>query len=472
MTERESLLSELSLDDAIDGNELNKYHLAQLLIIYSINIFYVSVNQFLNLILPALEKEFSLNNFEKSFVGAVEYFGIFIGSITVHSFADKYGRRKTYLTSIAIFILFQALTTFSSSFYTFCFLRCLQSIAATFLMLLAYILVVEFLPKKYRGFLSKFFSVLAILGNTFCISIVMITYDDLISINWRKFTYVFIVCTSILLIVAFFVVGESVRYDLFKGDKNRGFNNLNKLRGGKGEIEGETRMRLEVWLSNFDRELKKNLEVNEDDGKRSTFFKLMRGEYKKVTLILIYTWFATTSSSYGIEFILPIFLQKMSIKTNLEGQHPLNKLLLSNLYNVPLLLLMIYFTEFEYIGRKKSLSFFFFLLFASNFLLSLELWPGLLFWLTIIKLCLAACFMIVYVYTVELFPTYLRMAALGACSGFSRIGQMMSPWMSIYMMDFYIFSPFIVLGIIALIASLMILQLPYETKNKKMESLV
>ena len=193
MTERETLLPDLSLDDAIDGNELNKYHLIQLLTIYSINIFYVSANQFLNLILPTLEREFSLNNFEKSLVGALDYFGIFIGSITVHSFADRYGRRKSYLTSIAIFLFFQALTTFSSNIYTFCFLRCLQSIAATFLMLLAYILAAEFLPKKYRGFLSKFFSVLAILGNTFCISIIMLLYDDLISINWRKFTY-FLIC--------------------------------------------------------------------------------------------------------------------------------------------------------------------------------------------------------------------------------------------------------------------------------------
>lgn len=80
--------------------------------------------------------------------------------------------------------------------------------------------------------------------------------------------------------------------------------------------------------------------------------------------------------------------------------------------------------------------------------------------------------MIIYVYTVELFPTYLRMAALGACSGFSRIGQTLAPWFSIYMMEIYIFSPFLILGTFGLLASLLILAIPHETMNKKMESLL
>lgn len=404
-------------------------------------------------------------------IGGLDYFGIFMGSLMVHYFADRFGRRKSYIGSLIIFILLQCLTTLSTNVYIFCFFRSLQSIAATFVMLLAFILVAEFLPSKYRGFFSKFFSVLAIVGQFFCIGITMIVYEDLLSINWRKLTFFFASITMVLLIIAFLYISESPRFDIFNGDKNRGFATINKMRGIKGKLSDDEKNQIECWLGKINQNYKENLLLDKGTGK-STFAQLMGGKYKKVTLILIYAWFATTSCNYGIEYILPIFIQKMRINSNDFREHPLKKLLFASAYSIPFLIVLIYFTENGSIGRKKSLSFFFFLLFASNFFLSLEAWPGLQIWLVLIKLCSNACFMIIYVYTVELFPTFLRMAALGTCSGFSRIGQTLAPWISIYMMEIYIFSPFLILGTFALFASLVILAIPHETMNKKMESLL
>lgn len=249
----DSLLPELSIDDIIDETDLNKYYFTQITILYLIQILYFSSYQFLNIIIPTLEIEFNLSNFEISLIGGLDYFGIFLGSLMIHFFADKFGRRKSYIGSLLTFILLQCLTTLSTNIYIFCFFRSLQSISATFVMLLAFILVAESLPTKFRGFFSKFFSVLAIIGHLFCIFITMLIYDDLLSINWRKLTFFFAALTLILLVIAFLYIDESPRFDIFNGDKNRGFATLNKMRGIKGYLTDDEKINLNVGLRNSTR---------------------------------------------------------------------------------------------------------------------------------------------------------------------------------------------------------------------------
>lgn len=73
-------------------------------------------------------------------------------------------------------------------------------------------------------------------------------------------------------------------------------------------------------------------------------------------------------------------------------------------------------------------------------------------------------FVIVYIYTTELFPTELRHSLLGFCSMFGRIGSMVAP--QVPLLGKYIASlPMILFGVFALCASALIFLLP-ETYNK------
>lgn len=51
-------------------------------------------------------------------------------------------------------------------------------------------------------------------------------------------------------------------------------------------------------------------------------------------------------------------------------------------------------------------------------------------WLAILGKCnISGSFALIYVYTVEIFPTVLRISGLGLCSVFARIGGMTAPYL-------------------------------------------
>ena len=51
-------------------------------------------------------------------------------------------------------------------------------------------------------------------------------------------------------------------------------------------------------------------------------------------------------------------------------------------------------------------------------------------WLAIFGKCnISGSFSLIYVYTVEIFPTVLRISGLGLCSVFARVGGMTAPYL-------------------------------------------
>ncbi|XP_036361982.1 organic cation transporter protein-like isoform X1 [Octopus sinensis] len=87
------------------------------------------------------------------------------------------------------------------------------------------------------------------------------------------------------------------------------------------------------------------------------------------------------------------------------------------------------------------------------------------------RLFITASFAIVYLYTLELYPTCIRNGALGALSTFARVGGALAP----YILNFSDFVPgkvgqilpMVLMGALSIIAGLFSLLLP-ETNNRKM----
>ncbi|OTF77863.1 hypothetical protein BLA29_011930 [Euroglyphus maynei] len=82
------------------------------------------------------------------------------------------------------------------------------------------------------------------------------------------------------------------------------------------------------------------------------------------------------------------------------------------------------------------------------------------------KMSLAGSFSLVFVYSAEIFPTILRITGLGVCSFASRIGAMSAP----HLVELNLIGdsiPFLVIGILTLIAGLLSIVMP-ETKDKNL----
>ncbi|TNN42925.1 Solute carrier family 22 member 5 [Liparis tanakae] len=66
---------------------------------------------------------------------------------------------------------------------------------------------------------------------------------------------------------------------------------------------------------------------------------------------------------------------------------------------------------------------------------------------------------LMFAYTAELYPTVLRTTATGTCSGFSRVGSSIAPFLSQLSGDFK-YLPYIVMGTLAVVSAFAVLFLP------------
>lgn len=83
---------------------------------------------------------------------------------------------------------------------------------------------------------------------------------------------------------------------------------------------------------------------------------------------------------------------------------------------------------------------------------------------------ISATFALIYVYSVEIYPTVLRSTGLGVCSMFSRIGGIGAPYIG-FLRTFGEFVPLYACGALAVAAGLLALDLP-ETHNKQLPQTV
>ncbi|XP_030850133.1 organic cation transporter protein-like [Strongylocentrotus purpuratus] len=119
----------------------------------------------------------------------------------------------------------------------------------------------------------------------------------------------------------------------------------------------------------------------------------------------------------------------------------------------------------EFFGRRLSL---FFCLMLGGYCLNIIVATGVA--LTTVsmigKFGIAGSFAIIYLYTVELYPTNIRGVAIGSCSMFSRVATISAPLVLI-LAKYWDPLPLVIYGSLSVIASLSALALP-ETRGKKL----
>ncbi|ESO93451.1 hypothetical protein LOTGIDRAFT_147574, partial [Lottia gigantea] len=178
-------------------------------------------------------------------------------------------------------------------------------------------------------------------------------------------------------------------------------------------------------VPDFDRlkECMMNEKIRRQESKKYTYWHLFSSwKLTKGTLILMYSWFVSSSVYYGLNFNTK----------NLSGNRYLN-VFISGLVEIPALILVVAVNN--KIGRRKTVAML--MIIAGIFCLSIlvvdlleksETMPVLILVLAMIgKSGIAGGWAAVQVFSAETFPTVVRNLGVGACSTFARIGGIVAP---------------------------------------------
>ena len=164
------------------------------------------------------------------------------------------------------------------------------------------------------------------------------------------------------------------------------------------------------------------------------------------------------------------FFSKIENKDN-SGNDPLTILNYINLAVGLGLVPLIFMVESAYFGRKSTLSIIFFGMGVGATAVYFGL-PYRYFWIYIYKLGYQSSFTIIYLFTSELYPTKLRINAMGQSSAFSRIGVMLMVWIAVFLVDINPVLPFLIYGLMGFFAFFMMRLLPYDTYNEDIDRLL
>ena len=470
----EPFLQEIPIDDMVNQIGTGKFHYKILFLIY-LNSFQQNAQCSLpGLILPSLKKEFNLSKSEQSLYGSMEFSGYLIASLTIGIVSDKLGRRNGIIFSQILWLAAMFSSVFSTNIYVFSIFRCIVSTSFMWMIFSGFSLVSEIWPQKTRGIVLNCNQFVVISGFMLIALLARFLMPNMSDSDWRPLVLVYCLVLLGTVFLNYYLLEESPRYDLFIGQKARAFKTIEKMAkdnlGQDNYLKGGKEQQLELWVEHFNKEVDEALEDRKQENRFiHEYKKLFKGLYREITLTMFVVWTVTSSNLFGMEIILPTALAKMAEGTE---NHPLSILFYMNASLFPCFLPLIAMVEMQYFGRKKTLTLIFFLMGVGGCLTYLDVFPGLIFWLSLFKFSIHASFMILYLFTAELYPTHIRVNAIGQCSAVSRIGVIIIVWLAVFLIEIQTFLPFLIYGVMGFIAFAVISRLPHETLNEDLDRIL
>ncbi|XP_013406936.1 organic cation transporter protein isoform X2 [Lingula anatina] len=208
-----------------------------------------------------------------------------------------------------------------------------------------------------------------------------------------------------------------------------------------------------------------------EDGSSVTHYTILdmfkTPKLRKRTFLLFYIWLSIAVNYYGMLYGI----------SALPGNYCLN-FLIGGFVEVPAYIATIFLVEC--FGRKKILLLFFFV--GGVTCIAVRLVPSVtgygldISWLPLVLALIgrassAGSFAVIPLFTSELYPTVIRNIGVGTCAFWTRLGGVLfSPILLLSDYTFRAF-PFVLFGVMALLAGLLTLLLP-ETLNKKLPEVI
>ncbi|WMT85995.1 MFS transporter [Pelagibacterium sp. 26DY04] len=350
----------------------------------------------------SIAQTFGLSVPEALQTGTVFFLGMLIGATVFGRLADRFGRRRVLLLTVACDAVFGLLSAFAPSFGVLLVLRFLTGAAVGGTLPVDYAMMAEFLPAKNRG------RWLVILEGFWAVGTVAIALAAwVISLNgvadaWR-WLFAFTALPALIGIFLRWWVPESPMFLIRTGRADQAKSVLNKVlrTNGKPELPPQAALRLPATPR-----------------AGSIFAPALR----RRTVAVLLVWFFVSISYYGVFTWMPARLAGEGFGF-VRGY---GFLVIVALAQLPGYALAAYGVEAW--GRKPTLIAFLLLsaLGCSLFVIAAEAWligTSIL----LMSFALLGTWGALYAFTPELYPTERRATGMGAASAMARLGGLLAP---------------------------------------------
>ncbi|WP_421401264.1 MFS transporter [Agrobacterium fabrum] len=334
--------------------------------------------------------------------GTAFFFGMLLGAAGFGRLADRYGRRRVLIVTVACDALFGVLSIFSPDFTILLILRFLTGAAVGGTLPVDYAMMAEFLPAKNRGrwlvFLEGFWAIGTLIVALAAWGASLAGVAD----AWR---YIFAVTAfpAVLGLGLRFLVPESPLYLLRSGrlDEAKAVVNRMLLTNGRAPLDAGTAL------------------FQPDVGKGQGIFS---PALRQRSIMILAIWFLVSVSYYGVFTWMPAKLAGDGFGF-VRGY---GFLVLVALAQIPGYALAAYGVEKW--GRKPTLIGFCLLSALGCLLFTLASGGAMIAAsLLIMSFALLGTWGALYAFTPELYPTESRATGMGAAGAMARLGGLLAP---------------------------------------------
>ncbi|XP_045492490.1 solute carrier family 22 member 8-like [Colias croceus] len=379
------------------------------------------------------------NSWLTSFSHSMNFVGLLIGALMFGFLSDKFGRLSMYTVCCLILAVSGCLVSAMPTIAAFTLMRCLEGIGCGGAIITAFVLCIEYCNLRHREVITALFH---IPSNISHITLPGVSYlfrhcDEFqLALSIPVFIY----------LSSWWLVMESPKWLMDNDKVDKAVAVMQRF----GEINGKP-------CENIKEEIEQYLAHQSNKSQRKMkFWQIFK--HKKLTINLgcmSVIYFLCGMGYYGVSQ----YIGKMSgdIYVNVAVSGFL--LLPGTLSSIFLL---------QWLSRRTFLMLTIF--FSGFFMILVVCMPIKLLWLRVVLACICNCFffmsfIIVFLYSVELFPTSVRNSTLGFLSVLSRIGQITAPLINSLSET----ASGSVFGALALLGTILCCILP-ETKNAELPS--
>jgi putative MFS transporter len=398
-------------------------------------------------VLPALAKTWQLSAAQMGYIGSVGLMGMAVGAVLAGSFADRFGRKKMFATTLVVYSIATGLCGLAWNYESLLIFRFFVGFGLGGQLPVAVTLITEYSPPGERG---RFIVLLESFWGLGWLFAALIAYLLIPHYGWQIGFFIGAV-PALYVFYIWRTIPESARYLIAKGKIEQAHDIVVSMEKSAGlepvnSIIVPTDCRVE----------------------RTTFGDIWAPKFFKRTLMLWLIWFGIVYSYYGIFTWLPSLMigQGYTILKSFEY------VLIMTIAQLPGYFTAAYLVD--KIGRKATLASFLGACAVCAYFFGAGGTPAeVLVWGSLMSFFNLGAWGVVYTYTPELYPTRIRALGSGWAAAIGRIGGILAPTVVGYMISaeggfMHVFGMF---TLVLLAVSAIIWVMGEETKGKSLDEI-
>lgn len=377
------------------------------------------------------------------------YAGYLVGSFVFGALADRFGRYITLFVILVLVIFFGFLQLAFHSYWAFTIIRFFQGAVSMGSFMIPFVLGTELVGKSKRSITGLGINIPYALGYMALAGIAYFIRD------WRHL----VIATTvpyIPLLLLMICIPESARWLLSRGKKEKAKKiilkaaTINKAKLPENFLDDDTLMQ----------KVANDVKTTKEEKRASPLDIFRHRNMCLRTSLLMYIWSVCAVVYHGL-----------NLSTSTLGINIFISFMISGAIEIPAYLISIVIIERPSFGRRRSTAITF-LIGGIACLLIIFIAPGPYRAAVgmIGKFGVTAAYGIVYLYTIELYPTSLRAVGIGICSMVGRVANIIAPFI-LMLGQYWKPAPLVIFGSATVLAGIVSFILP-ETQGMKLPDTV